>query len=158
MQKSISEPESIVIVVAGDGQHDPFDMAVFVDEILRGKPDYVVGERFSNKPRNFGMSAVNFVFGRLLNWFASFVTGIDVEDSTCGFTAIRLSALQRLELSLPARAGETHEMLLECAKKRFRVVFVPIKPIYGRPSRISKFTFFKNVMKVYLKAPFRKDP
>jgi len=150
--KRSCERDSIVFVVAGDGQHDPSDMPIFIEKISIGKADYVVGERFSRNPRRFGMSAVNFVFGKLLNWFASLVTDIDVEDSTCGFTAIRMSALQRLELKLPARAGETHEMLLECARNGFHVVFVPIKPIYGKPSRISRFTLFKNVLKVYLRA------
>jgi len=150
--QSSCERDSIVFVVAGDGQHDPDDMPIFVHNILSGKADYVVGERFSNEPYRFGMPSVNFVLGRLLNWFASLMIGIDVKDSTCGFTAIRMSALPRLKLNLPARAGETHEMLLECVACRLRVVFVPIKPIYGKKSRISRFTLFKNVLKVYIRA------
>jgi len=150
--KKSCERDSIVFVVAGDGQHDPADIPIFIHKILIEKADYVVGERFSNAPCRFGMSAVNYVFGRLLNCFASLIIGIDVKDSTCGFTAIQMSALKHLKLNLPARAAETHEMLLECKKCRLRVVFVPIKPIYGKPSRISRFTLFKNVFKVYLGA------
>lgn len=146
------EPNSIVFVVAGDGQHDPDDMPIFIHKILTGEANYVVGERFSNNPCRFGMPAVNFVFGRLLNWCTSLIISIDVKDSTCGFTAMQMSALKRLRLNLPARAGETHEMLLECIKCRLKVVFVPIKPIYGKKSRISRFTLFKNVLKVYIRS------
>jgi len=150
--KNSYERDSIVFVVAGDGQHSLDDMPIFVHNILNGRADYVVGERFSKNPCRFGMPAVNFVFGRLLNWVTSLIIGIDVKDSTCGFAAIRMSALRRLKLNLPARAGETHEMLLECTRCGLQIVFVPIKPIYGKKSRISRFTLFQNVLKVYLRA------
>lgn len=150
--KNLCEDDSIVLVVAGDGQHDPAEIPKFVHEILANKSDYVVGERFSSKPCRFGMPATNFVFGRILNRFTSLVTGVDVKDSTCGFTAIRTSALRRLQLNLPDKAGETHEMLLECVRSHMRVVFVPVTPIYGKKSRISKLTFFENVARIYLRA------
>lgn len=150
--KTRADSDSIVFVVAGDGQHDPNEMPLFVHEILTEKADYVVGERFSSEPLRFGMPPVNFVFGKLLNWLTSLVLDINVKDSTSGFTAIRMSALKRLKLNLPARAGETHEMLLECVKRRLRIAFVAIKPIYLRKSRISRFTFLRNVLRVYLRA------
>jgi len=150
--KTHAESGSIIFVVAGDGQHDPDDTSIFTQKIFTEKADYVVGERFSNEPVRSGMPPANFVFGKLLNWFTSLIIGIDVKDSTSGFTAIRMSALGRLKLNLPTRAGETHEMLLECLKCRLRIVFVPIRPIYRGKSRISRFAFFKNVLKVYLRA------
>lgn len=144
--------DSIVFVLDGDGQHDPSEIPKFVHEILANKADYVVGERFSSKPCRFGMPAINFVFGKILNRFTSLVTGIDVKDSTCGFTAIRMSALRRLQLNLLDEAGQTHELLLECVRSQMRVVFVPVKPIYGKKSRISKLTRFKNILRIYLRA------
>jgi len=150
--KAQGDSDSIVFVVAGDGQHDPDETSLFVDEILSRRADYVVGERFSSKPLMSGMPPVNFVFGALLNWLTSLILGIDVKDSTSGFTAIRMPALKRLKLNLPARAGETHEMLLECVNCGLRIAFIPIKPIYLRRSRISRFTFLRSILQVYLKA------
>lgn len=150
--KTRADSGSIIFVIAGDRQHDPDDTSIFIREMLAEKADYVVGERFSSGPLRFGMPPINFVFGKLLNWFTSLIFGINVKDSTSGFTAIRLSALRLLKLNLPARAGETHEMLLECVKCHLRIVFVPIKPIYRRKSGISRITFFKNVLKVYSRA------
>jgi glycosyltransferase involved in cell wall biosynthesis len=150
--KKRADSNSIVFVVAGDRQHDPDETSLFVDEILVKKADYVVGERFSSKPLRFGMPPMNFVFGKILNRLTSLILGIEVKDSTSGFTAIRMSALKRLELNLPARAGETHEILLECVKRRLRIAFVPIKPIYLRKSKISRFTFLRSILQVYLRA------
>lgn len=145
------DDNSIVLVVAGDGQHDPLEIPKIIGEILRNKADYVVGERFSKYPLKFGMPTLNYVFGRLLNHITSMITGIHVKDSTCGFTAIRKSALGRLKLDLPARAAVPNEMLLECASKRIRVAFVPITPIYGKKSKISKLRFLRNALKIYLR-------
>ena len=143
---------SIVLVVAGDGQHRVSDIPELIHEILANKADYVVGERFSRCPKRFGMPALNYVFGRILNYLTSMITKIDVKDSTCGFTAIRMSALKCLKLNLPARAAETVEMLLECSKSKMRVIFVSVTPMYGKKSKISKFTFLRELLKIYLRA------
>lgn len=145
------DDNSIVLVVAGDGQHDPLEIPNIANEIKTNKADYVVGERFSKNPLKFGMPPLNYVFGKLLNHITRIITGIHVEDSTCGFTAIKMSALKRLKLDLPARAAVPNEILVECASNRIRVAFVPITPTYGKKSRISKLTFLRNVLKIYLR-------
>ena len=38
--------DSIVLILDGDGQHDPSEIPNFVHETLANKADYVVGERF----------------------------------------------------------------------------------------------------------------
>jgi len=150
-RKSLGD-DSIILVVAGDGQHRVYDVPKLIQVILRNEADYVVGERFSCFPRRFGMPALNYVLGRIINRLTRMMTGIDVKDSTCGFTAIRTDALKSLKLDLPARAAETVEMLLECSKSKMRVVFVPVTPVYGKKSKISKFTFLRELLKVYFQA------
>lgn len=150
------DDNSIVLVVDGDGQHDPLDIPKLVNKILANKTDYVVGERFSSDLCKLGMPALNYVFGKLLNFLTSIMTGIHVKDSTCGFTAIKVSSLRRLRLHLPARGAETQEMILECAKNGLRVVFVPIRLIYRKNSRISKLHFVKSLLTVYWRAIVRE--
>jgi len=150
--KNSFDDNSIVLVVAGDGQHRVSDIPKLIQEILAKNADYVVGERFSHGPKKFGMPALNYVLGKMLNYFVSMMTGIDVKDGTCGFTAIRMTALKRLKLNFPARAAETVEMLLECSKNKMRIIFVPVTPAYGKKSKISKFTFLRELLKVYLGA------
>lgn len=145
------DDNTIVLIVAGDGQHDPLEIPNIVNEILTNKADYIVGERFSKNPLEFGMPPLNYVFGKLLNHITRIITGIHVEDSTCGFTAIRMSTLRHLKLDLPARAAVPNEMLVECASNKIRVAFVPITPRYGKKSRISKLRFLRNVLKIYLR-------
>lgn len=147
---------SIVLVLAGDGQHDPFEISRLVEAVATSNADYVIGDRFSSSPLRFGMPATNFVFGKLLNCLATVFTGFDIKDSTSGFTAIRVSALKSLKLNLPAKAAETHQMLLECSRNGMRIVFVPITPIYGPKSRKSKPVFLKNLLFVYLRAIVNK--
>lgn len=150
------DDDSIVLVVDGDGQHDPSDIPKFIAEISANKADYIIGERFSSHPRKLGMPALNYVFGKLLNFVASIVTRIHVKDSTCCFTAIEVSCLRNLRLLLPSRGAETQEMILECAKNRLRVAFVPIRLIYRKNSRVSKMRLLKSLLTVYWRAVVRK--
>lgn len=145
------DDDSIVLTVAGDGQHRVLEIPLLTKKILANKADYVVGERFSRCPKRFGMPAFNYVFGKILNFFLSMRIRIDVQDSTCGFTAIRIGTLKRLKLNFPARAAETVEMLLECSRSKMRVTFVSITPVYGRKSKISKLTFLMELLKVYVR-------
>lgn len=144
------DDKAVVLVVAGDGQHDVREAPKLIQPIVKEGVDYVIGERFWCNPRKFGMPTLNYYMGKLLNFAFSLLTGVKVKDSTCGYTAIKMKALKKLPLKLPARAGETHQMLLEVLKAGGKVVFIPITPIYGRPSKISKFMFIRHVLPILL--------
>ena len=128
----------VLLVLAGDGQHDPHEIPKFLELIRRGVADYVAGDRLTSSPRRDGMSPLRFFGNRLLTVATRAVTGIDVKDSQCGYTAITREALMSLDLErITDSWGVPNDFLIECACRGLRVKYVPVKARAGfRPSYI----------------------
>lgn len=130
--KALTLGSDIVLVVAGDGQHDPKEIPLLIQPILDGEADYVVGDRLSGNPLSGGMPRHRYYMIRLLSYLTSRITGLDVKDSQCGYAAISSVGLKRVNVGfLSDRWGFPNDMLLECAMRGLRVKYVPIKAIYG---------------------------
>ena len=86
----------VFIVVAGDMQHDPSELPRFLGAIQDDRADYVTGNRLGSEPVFHGMPPLRYVGNTLLSFLTRLVTGIDVRDSQCGFTAITRAALEKI--------------------------------------------------------------
>jgi len=133
----------IILVVAGDGQHDPQEIPLLIQPILDDKADYVVGDRLSVNPLAGGMPRHRYYGNKLLTYVTRRITKLDVKDSQCGFTAISRAGLKKINPGfLSDRWGIPNDILLECAMRGLRVEYVPVKPIYrGRKSYIKLPSF-----------------
>lgn len=130
--KALDLGARISVVVAGDGQHDPQEISTLIQPILDDEADYVVGDRLSVRPRTNDMPTHRYLGNRLLTYLTRKITGLDVRDSQCGFTAISAAGLRRISFGfLSDRWGIPNDMLLECAMRGLRVKYVPIKTTYG---------------------------
>jgi glycosyltransferase involved in cell wall biosynthesis len=136
--KALSLGAEIILVVAGDGQHEPQEIPALIQPILSEEADYVVGDRLSGDPLSHGMPRHRYYGNKLLTYITAKITKLDVKDSQCGFTAISRHGLKRINLGfLSDRWGIPNDMLLECAMRGLRVKYVPVKAIYeGRKSYI----------------------
>ena len=128
-QPAISE----LVLVDGDGQHDPDDVPRLVGELRQRNLDILVGSRFlgqNNAPlyRLFGL--------HVLTASAGLGSGIYVTDSQSGFRVLSRPAIDRLELTEGAFAVES-EMLFEAAAKDLRVAETPIAIRSAGPARRS---------------------
>src|SRR6266404_4244537 len=139
------------ILLDADGQHDPAEIAKFVETAGREQADVVVGTRMGNTAN---MPLVR----RLTNRFTSWVTGKlarqRIPDSQCGYRLLRRNVLGDLRLSTARFETET-EMLVQAARAGRRIIRLPIRTIYetGRPSHIhplrDTIRFFKFVRKYW---------
>jgi glycosyltransferase involved in cell wall biosynthesis len=130
--KALELNADIILVVAGDGQHDPREIPNLIKPILEDEADYVVGDRLSANPRAGGMPRHRYYGNRLLTYLTRKITKLDVKDSQCGYAAISRAALRKINLGfLSDRWGVPNDMLLECALRGLRVRYVPITAIYG---------------------------
>lgn len=115
-----------MVLLDGDGQHDPSYIPDLLEPILSGEADIVVGRRekhTSKMPtyRRFGM--------RLLDLLTA-VGGMDqIRDSQSGFRALSRTAIDALNLQERDFAVES-EMLIEAKERGLRVVEVPISVRY----------------------------
>ncbi|MFH1608171.1 MAG: glycosyltransferase family 2 protein [archaeon] len=122
----IKEGYDYLILLDGDGQHDPKEIPKFL-EAIKGNPDLVVGcrmKRHSSMPyqrrvSNFATSvAISVTYG---TW---------IKDTQSGYRAVRLKSLKKLKLKGKGYDLES-EMLIKMMKKKANIWAVPIKTIYG---------------------------
>lgn len=116
---------SHALFVDGDGQHDPADIPQFL--AASHHADLVVGNRFAN-PR--GMPRIRQWANRFSSRQLSKYLQRDIPDAQCGFRLVHVTAWQSLPWETAGYEIEA-EMLVRFCLAGFRVVFVPIRTIYG---------------------------
>ncbi len=121
------------VVMAGDGQMDPFDLPGLLDPIADGRADYVKGNRFASREVWRLMPPLRLVGNVLLSVATKAVSGYwRVFDSQCGYTAVTRGTLERLALDrVFPRYGYPNDLLARLHTQRARVVDVPVRTIYG---------------------------
>jgi glycosyltransferase involved in cell wall biosynthesis len=147
----------VLLVLAGDNQHDPQEIPKILQPVLHGEADYVVGDRLSTCVRGNGMSPLRFAGNRLLTMATRVITGIDVKDSQCGYTAISREALNRLDLErITDSWGVPNDILIECARRGLRVKYVQVKARAGiRRSYIRLYSYVPRMTFILLRGALR---
>jgi glycosyltransferase involved in cell wall biosynthesis len=121
----------VLVVMAGDDQMDPADLARVVDPVATGRADYVKGNRFVH-PRKGDMPLLRRAAGRMLAALTRATTGLAIDDSQCGYTALSAAAAEALPLEdLWPRYGYPNDLLAMLAAAGLGVVEVPVRPVYA---------------------------
>lgn len=126
-------PDALVLL-DGDGQHDPADIPCLVAAWRRGEGDLIVGTRWSD-PSKIPASRywTNYIGSRVLSW----MSGADLVDSQSGFRLLAADLTRRLDLRSDGFAIES-EMLLKATRAGGRIGHVPVRAIYA-PNGASHF-------------------
>jgi len=132
-------PRDAFVVMAGDGQMHPDDLAAVVDPVARGDADYVKGDRFREPGAATTMPPARRLGGLVFSWATSRAIGIPVSDSQCGYTALSRAACERLDLgALWPRYGYPNDLLSQLTVRGLRVAEVPVRAVYAdEVSRLS---------------------
>ncbi len=119
-----------VAVMAGDAQMDPADLPRVLEPVLGNRADYVKGNRFVHAAAS-DMPLTRRLGSRALSVLTRAATGLDVDDTQCGFTAIGRATLESIDLgSIWPRYGYPNDILGVLAQGGFRVAEVPVRPVY----------------------------
>jgi glycosyltransferase involved in cell wall biosynthesis len=116
-----------VILMDGDGQHDPSEIPKLVRRYEETSAKVVVGNRM-NKADN--MPIIRRLTNRFMSIIISVLAGQRIPDSQCGFRLISQTVLNEIRPSCPRFEMES-ELLLRAARHRLRIESVDIKTIYG---------------------------
>lgn len=149
-QRAIQLSSDIVTVMAGDGQMDPQYLTKLLDAIVDEGYDYVKGNRF--KAKLDGMPWIRILGNVILSLLTKLASGYwQVFDSQNGFTAIKTSALKRLDLGAISRGYEfENDMLIRLNIARCRIKDVAIPAVYKEKNSRLNVTFFAFSCAVFL--------
>lgn len=133
-QTALQMGADVIVVMAGDDQMDPQDLPGLVAPIAQGQADYVKGNRFVHSEVG-RMPLLRRAAGAFLSYITRLASGLRVDDTQCGYTAISASAAARLPLSdLWPRFGYPNDLLMLIAASHLRLLEVPVRPVYADES------------------------
>jgi len=148
----------IVASMDGDSQMDPNDLQSFVEPIAKGWTDFAKGNRlFTGEawkviPRN------RYMGNAILSLLTKVASGYwHVADSQSGYSAFNKKVLHTIEWdSMYKKYGQPNDLLVRLNVYGFKVIDVPIKPIYnvgevsGMHVRKVVFTLSYLLLKLFL--------
>lgn len=115
-----------VVLLDGDGQHDPGDIPQLLELVIANKADLAIGVR----RRSTSRMPVYRRFGqRVLDFLTAFGSMDALTDSQSGFRALSRTAIDSLQLE-ERSFGIESEMLIDARMKNLRVAEVPIAARY----------------------------
>ena len=127
----------IVVLIDGDGQHNPDDIPSLIEPILDSKADLVVGSRYLDGNgieaplyRRLGLRVLNYLHRR--------VNKLSVSDAECGFRALSRKALDAVQFFDHGGYGVDAEMLSLAEKNGITIAEVPVTVRYKGLKKTSK--------------------
>lgn len=90
----------VLIIMNGDGSHDPKDIPLLIMKITEGC-DYILASRYAPGGKSEDDTLVTFLGNKFFTWLTNFIHGTCVFDSLYFFTAITRKGLKKLHLSSP---------------------------------------------------------
>ena len=144
--KTIEQP-FVSVVMAGDGQMDPDDLAAVVQPILDDEADHVKGNRMSTPTDMEQMPKRRRRASRILGWLTTLASGRVTSDPQCGYTATSSNLLQQWNWERSWRGyGYPNYWLIHLSSQGWRVQDVRVKAVYGsEQSGIKPARFFASV-------------
>jgi glycosyltransferase involved in cell wall biosynthesis len=117
----------VLVIIDGDGQHDPHDIPDLIKPIIDGKADVVIGSRFLGKGRKPPLYR-RLGIG-LLTTVTNIGSGQKISDSQSGFRAYSAGALNVMNLTEDGMAVSS-EIQFAVEKCKLKVVEIPIDVSY----------------------------
>lgn len=130
-REAVRRGSDAIAVMAGDAQMDPEDLPALLAPVLDGGADYAKGNRFLHQDFR-AMPTLRRWAGRGLAWLTRRASGLDVDDSQCGYTVLSGHAARQLPWDeLWPRYGYPNDLLMLVAGQGFRVAEVAVRPVYA---------------------------
>lgn len=143
-----NKQSDFLLIMDADGQHPVASIPEFLDRAKTNNTDIIIGHRFEK----IGVMPLARIFSNTVSSIiTSWVTGIKIPDSQCGFRLMKRSVLETIQLTEDGFQVET-ELIVKAAKKGFTFNFVPIPTIYnGQKSYIKHVNDTIRFMKIILR-------
>jgi len=140
-----------IIIIDGDCQHDPDEIPNFLKMV--DHYDLIIGSREKRK----SMPLINKISNNFSTWIISRLAHQKILDSQSGYRLMKRRLIDSLDLKTTRFETET-EIIIQAAKKGFKIGHLPIKTIYQtEKSHFHKTKDTLRFIKYFLKAIFIKS-
>ena len=130
---AVDKEYDLVFTIDGDGQHDPFDIPLFLDKFQKLHADAVIGNRMNN-PTN--MPLIRIMANKFMSQAISMICHQHIPDTQCGYRLFTRQAISNIDIKSRKFEIES-EILVKLSRQGLRIDSVPIKSIYaGETSKI----------------------
>jgi glycosyltransferase involved in cell wall biosynthesis len=112
----------VIVMVDGDGTYEVKHINLLLDKMIKTDAELCMATRMYDPKKAMGI--VNFVANKVMTFCFDMLYGQFLSDTQSGFRAISHAAIEKVELCEEDMSFAT-EMLVEFAKKGFKMVEVP---------------------------------
>ncbi len=122
----------IVVCMDGDGQMSPEDLRAMIKPVAKGWTDFAKGNRLFTGEAWKVIPKKRYLGNGILSLLTKIASGYwHVADSQSGYTAFNKKILHTIDWDLMyKRYGQPNDLLVRLNVYNFRVLDIPIKPIY----------------------------
>ena len=137
---------SYVLMLDGDGQHQPDDIPMLIRAARDNDADLVLGTRPFARDR---MPKSRYYSNTMGSAVASWLVGRKIADSQCGFRLVRLNKLR--ELTLRGTKYELEmELLIKMVRSGCSTLQVPVQMVYHDGRARSKMKPVRDTVRICL--------
>lgn len=132
----------IVVMLHPDGQYNPEDLPKFIEPLVEGRADFILGNRVSSWKETLqgGMPWWKFISNITLTKLANIATGRTLGEWHCGYRAYTAKTLQEVTLeSFDNGFAFDIELALKLLKNGKRIAEVPVATIYSSENSSIRF-------------------
>jgi len=126
-----------MIILDGDGQHDPSYIPEFINALRTAEADVVIGSRFLEKNNNNTIPKWRVVGMKVLDVSTRLAGNIKTTDSQSGYRAYSRRAIEKIQITNPDM-GAGSEILTQIKENNLKVVEIPIIVRYDIENTSSK--------------------
>jgi len=145
-----------LVILDGDGQHDPNEIPKVLEPIEKGEADIVIGSRFLS-PTIKEMAFYRRLGIVLINLITNFITKSKFSDAQSGFRAYSRNAINDITIHENGM-GASSEILVSAARFRLRIKEVQVSCKYvDDGSTENPILHGANVIMAILRAALREN-
>ncbi|HRW51896.1 MAG TPA: glycosyltransferase family 2 protein [Phycisphaerae bacterium] len=124
-----------IVTIDCDDQHEPAFIPSFLKRAREGDVDIVSGSRYlAELPGNTGAPDDRRRINQRITCLINETLGYQLTDAFCGFKAYRVSAVSRLDLSIPGYAFPL-QFWVQAYDRNLAIAELPVARIYNDPNR-----------------------
>lgn len=123
----------LAVRMDGDGQMNPNDLPALLDPVVEGRADYSKGNRLFTGEAFNKIPKVRYFGNGILSLLTKIASGYwHIADSQSGYTVINKKALHAIDWDkMYKRYGQPNDILVRLNVENFRVIDVPVEPVYN---------------------------